>query len=102
MAKPMRDGGAGRPETEDAKRVAALRRIYETTMPKAWHDHVRRAFGAELVICNIPGEPIWYPPSEDGSLPGVLLARHPSDVLRRLMTIELYHQDQDGGAEVQP
>jgi len=102
MQKTKREGAAGRLGSEE-RETQLLCKIHETTMAKAWLDLALRQYGVHVVIANIPpGKPIWYPPSQDGGLPGVLVARHPQDVVRFLASIDPLFPAPADGAQVKP
>jgi len=68
----------------------------------AWHDRIWTLYRSVVVFGNVPGKPVWYPPSEDGSVQGVLVARSGLDALKFLITVDPLHPEPAGGAEVQP
>ncbi|MDR3671792.1 MAG: hypothetical protein P4L36_13165 [Holophaga sp.] len=87
MQETMREDAAGR---------------LGNTLPKAWHDRIWNTYRSVVVFGNVPGKPAWYPPSDDGSVQGVIVARSGLDVLKFVATVDPLYPAQDGGAPGQP
>ena len=68
----------------------------ETSLPEAWHNRIWNTYRSVVVFGNVPGKPVWFPPSEDGSVQGVLVARTGQDALRFLMTVDPIYPEQAG------
>ena len=72
MNSTLRDGAAGR---------------LETSLPKAWQDQIWATYRSVVVFGNVL-DPVWFQPSEDGSIQGVIVARRALDVLRFLCVVD--------------